>query len=134
MKLPVDCVCNCPRCSFASACRVYATFGLHRSEYRFSGRDQAVDLSTKIHQLHAHANSLRENHPNLDHQLERTPSTAFRPVGAPRRGGAIRAWCRQVGNVSAPYEGQGCEFQISAAGLKVTLHGLEKCAERAAEY
>lgn len=28
VQLPVDCVCNYPRWSFASVCRVYATFGL----------------------------------------------------------------------------------------------------------
>lgn len=39
------------------------------------------ESSIKIHQLHVHPNSLGENHFNLDHHWERTPSD-FRSMGA----------------------------------------------------
>lgn len=37
VQLPVDCVCNYPRWSFASACRIYATLGLPRPGAHISG-------------------------------------------------------------------------------------------------
>lgn len=91
----------------------YVRFAAIRVQH-FPAAIRLSDLSIKIHQLHAHANSLRENHSNLNHQLERTPSTAFRTMGA------IGGWCdsRFAGLVTpgrkrqyvSPYEAQVCEF------------------------
>lgn len=54
VQLAVDCVCNYPRSSFASACRVYATLGLPQSGCpHFATAMRLSDSSIKIHQLHA---------------------------------------------------------------------------------